>query len=105
MASFRRRWRRTMTRLTSWCYARKRSRRDFLKPSLALPAQKNETHEMKETAAALKKRARRINALLAKLYPDARCALHHKNPLELLVATILSAQCTDERVNKVTPAL
>src|SRR5512138_2696933 len=35
-------------------------------------------------------------------YPDARCALHHRNPLELLVATILSAQCTDERVNQVT---
>lgn len=38
-------------------------------------------------------------------YPDARCALDHRNALELLVATILSAQCTDERVNKVTPAL
>lgn len=38
-------------------------------------------------------------------YPDAKCALHHRNPLELLVATILSAQCTDERVNQVTPAL
>lgn len=43
--------------------------------------------------------------LLKKIYPDASCALHHKNPLQLLVATILSAQCTDERVNKVTPAL
>ena len=42
---------------------------------------------------------------LKKDYPDARCALHFKNPLELLVATILSAQCTDERVNKVTPAV
>jgi endonuclease-3 len=38
-------------------------------------------------------------------YPDAHCALNHRNALELLVATILSAQCTDERVNKVTPAL
>ena len=38
-------------------------------------------------------------------YPDANCALHHSNALELLVATILSAQCTDERVNKVTPEL
>jgi endonuclease-3 len=38
-------------------------------------------------------------------HPDARCALDHTNPLELLVATILSAQCTDERVNQVTPAL
>jgi endonuclease III len=40
-----------------------------------------------------------------KAYPDARCALDHESPLQLLVATILSAQCTDERVNKVTPAL
>ncbi|MBI3322252.1 MAG: endonuclease III [Candidatus Omnitrophica bacterium] len=50
-------------------------------------------------------RARKINALLAKAYPDAKCTLVHKTPLQLLVATILSAQCTDVRVNKVTPAL
>jgi endonuclease-3 len=43
--------------------------------------------------------------LLKKYYPDAHCALHHSNPFELLVATILSAQCTDERVNLVTPHL
>jgi endonuclease-3 len=42
---------------------------------------------------------------LARLYPDARCALEHENPLQLLIATILSAQCTDARVNQVTPAL
>ena len=42
---------------------------------------------------------------LAKTYPNAECALHHRNPWELLVATILSAQCTDARVNMVTPAL
>jgi endonuclease III len=42
---------------------------------------------------------------LDKHYPDARCTLDYRNPLELLVATILSAQCTDERVNQVTPAL
>ena len=42
---------------------------------------------------------------LTELYPDVRCALDHSNPYELLVATILSAQCTDERVNLVTPAL
>ena len=47
----------------------------------------------------------KIIALLKKRYPDAACALHFKNPLELLVATILSAQCTDERVNKVTAEL
>jgi len=42
---------------------------------------------------------------LKQTYPDAHCELHHRNPLELLMATILSAQCTDERVNKVTPVL
>jgi endonuclease-3 len=53
----------------------------------------------------LSTRARKIIAILNATYPDARCALHHKNPLQLLVATILSAQCTDARVNQVTPAL
>jgi len=53
----------------------------------------------------LKPRARRIVAGLRRLYPDASCALHHRSALELLVATILSAQCTDERVNQVTPGL
>lgn len=43
--------------------------------------------------------------LLKKYYPNAHCALHHSNPFELLVATVLSAQCTDERVNQVTPHL
>jgi endonuclease-3 len=46
-----------------------------------------------------------IMGRLRSAHPDARCALNHTNPLELLVATILSAQCTDERVNQVTPAL
>jgi endonuclease-3 len=50
-------------------------------------------------------RARRLGRLLAQLYPDAQCALHHENPLQLLIATILSAQCTDARVNVVTPSL
>jgi endonuclease-3 len=52
-----------------------------------------------------KNKAAAIISLLKKRYPDAQCALHFKNPLELLVATILSAQCTDERVNKVTEDL
>lgn len=50
----------------------------------------------------------RVRAILAKLdeaYPAATCALKHQNPFQLLIATILSAQCTDERVNQVTPAL
>jgi endonuclease-3 len=50
-------------------------------------------------------RARETHARLALEYPEARCALDHRNPYELLVATILSAQTTDERVNLVTPAL
>ncbi len=58
-----------------------------------------------ESPAEKKARARRIIARLEKAYPDATCALHHQNPLELLVATILSAQCTDARVNMVTPTL
>lgn len=49
--------------------------------------------------------ARRVRRALAKLYPDAICALKHEGPLQLLVSTILSAQCTDARVNMVTPAL
>jgi endonuclease-3 len=54
---------------------------------------------------ALVRRARRINRELAALYPDAHCELNFTSPLELLVATILSAQCTDKRVNLVTPVL
>jgi endonuclease III len=50
-------------------------------------------------------RALEILAGLKRLYPDATCSLHYSTPVQLLVATILSAQCTDERVNKVTPAL
>jgi endonuclease III len=53
----------------------------------------------------LVRRARRINRELAELYPDAHCELNFSSPLELLVATILSAQCTDKRVNMVTPVL
>jgi endonuclease-3 len=58
-----------------------------------------------ETAPERRKRAGRIVRLLKKEYPDARCSLNYSNPLELLVATILSAQCTDERVNLVTAEL
>ncbi len=52
-----------------------------------------------------KQRTRQIIARLRKAYPDAHCSLNYSNPLELLVATILSAQCTDERVNIVTADL
>jgi endonuclease-3 len=52
-----------------------------------------------------RQRAAQVVRLLKELYPDARCALDHRNAFELLCATILSAQCTDERVNMVTPHL
>lgn len=56
-------------------------------------------------SAAERKRAREIVAKLRALYPTAKCSLDFTTPLELLVATMLSAQCTDERVNQVTKAL
>lgn len=58
-----------------------------------------------ETHLALVRRARRINRELGRRYPDAQCELDFTSPLELLVATVLSAQCTDKRVNLVTPEL
>jgi endonuclease-3 len=58
-----------------------------------------------KNAAERKARLTRIFEELDRLFPNATCALHHKNAWQLLVATILSAQCTDERVNKVTPGL
>lgn len=58
-----------------------------------------------ENASDRKKRAAKILKVLSKEYPDAECALNHRTPFELLIATILSAQCTDARVNEVTPSL
>ena len=60
---------------------------------------------MRETATARRARAGKILQALARAYPDAKIALDFRSPFELLVATILSAQCTDERVNMVTPGL
>ena len=60
---------------------------------------------MRETATAKRARARKILDKLERAYPDAKIALEFTNPLELLVATILSAQCTDDRVNLVTRSL
>ncbi|GAA3519002.1 hypothetical protein GCM10022234_13160 [Aeromicrobium panaciterrae] len=54
---------------------------------------------------ALVRRARRVNRVLAETYPDARCELDFTNPFELLIATVLSAQTTDRRVNAITPIL
>ena len=59
----------------------------------------------RESAGARTDRAARIRGILAREYPDADCALHYGTPFQLLVATILSAQCTDEKVNEVTAAL
>jgi endonuclease-3 len=58
-----------------------------------------------ETPLALKRRARKMHKVLTETHPDAHCELDHGNALELAVATILSAQCTDKKVNEVTPKL
>ena len=65
------------------------------------------TSKVKRPKTAAERRARvdQIMRGLDQMYPNATCALHHHNPWELLVATILSAQCTDKRVNEVTPGL
>src|SRR5437870_11151067 len=60
---------------------------------------------MRESKSQRKERTAKIIKLLKRAHPDARCALNHSNAFELLVATILSAQCTDERVNIVTADL
>ena len=59
----------------------------------------------RESIEELKERTRDIIRRLKRAYPGAKCSLNHSNPFELLVATILSAQCTDERVNIVTADL
>ncbi len=63
------------------------------------------TRKPRETAAERQRRADTILRRLKAAYPDAHCALDHQSPFQLIVATILSAQCTDVRVNMVTPAL
>jgi len=60
---------------------------------------------MRESVADKKVRAKAIYRLLTKNYPNVRCELDYENPFQLLVATVLSAQCTDKRVNQTTPAL
>ena len=59
----------------------------------------------RESKKALQARAQSINETLTQMFPDAKCELDYQNPLELLVATVLPAQCTDKRVNQVTPVL
>ena len=60
---------------------------------------------MSENRQQIVKRAERIIQSLKKTYPDAKCSLNYSSPHELLVATILSAQCTDHRVNQVSKSL
>lgn len=67
--------------------------------------QKSRPSKSRESIEAVRARANKIIASLKTIYPEADCALEHRSPLQLLVATILSAQCTDLRVNMVTPAL
>ncbi|MEK6570424.1 MAG: endonuclease III [Bacteroidota bacterium] len=68
-------------------------------------AKKRDLRSRRESLEELKKRVRKIISRLRKTYPQPKIALEHQEPLQLLVATILSAQCTDERVNQVTPGL
>jgi len=68
-------------------------------------AKKAPTRKPDQAATDRRRRARQVVRKLAADFPDATCALHHESPLQLLIATILSAQCTDERVNMVTPSL
>lgn len=78
------------------------------KPAAKKSTKKKAVKKIKATPldlSELKKQARKVCRSLEKTYQDAECALLHKNPFELLVATILSAQCTDERVNMATPIL
>lgn len=81
------------------------TRKPLAKRPPAKRAPRPKSPRPRETPDARRTRAGRILAELHRLYPDADCALHHADPLQLLVSTILSAQCTDERVNKVTPEL
>lgn len=60
---------------------------------------------MAESIEAKRERAKKIIRILKEAYPDARCSLNFSTPHELLVATILAAQCTDEKVNQITPKL
>ncbi|HEX6962817.1 MAG TPA: endonuclease III [Lacipirellula sp.] len=75
------------------------------KPTRGKKAAAAASHVALGDPAEIKLRTGKIVRALRKEYPEAVCALVHRSPFELLVATILSAQCTDERVNMVTPAL
>jgi len=76
--------------------------RSSRRPGRSAPAP---ARRARESRALLAERANKILDILEKAHPEATCALHYRNPYELVMATILSAQCTDERVNQVTPSL
>ena len=90
-------------------FRKRRGRRGWLSASIP----RNDMTTLKKRVATktakynpvAPERVTEILAILQQEYPDVRCALHHENAWQLLVATILSAQCTDVRVNMVTPAL
>ena len=65
----------------------------------------DKTNDAKTDTDNLKKKASEVYAILIKKHPNASCSLNFKNPLELMVASMLSAQCTDEKVNEVTKDL
>jgi len=75
------------------------------RPAVTPPGASRAARQRKEDAHAKRARAAEIYKKLSELYPDAHCELDFKNPFQLLVATILSAQTTDKRVNMVTPTL
>ena len=70
-----------------------------------MPRPEQRRGPLRETVEEKRRRASAVFRRLARAYPDARCSLDYSDPLELLVATVLSAQCTDVRVNQVTPEL
>lgn len=75
------------------------------KTGAAALAERKPAGKQPRTKSERAQRLSQILEILQELYPSPQCALHHANPFQLLVATILSAQCTDERVNMVTPSL
>lgn len=83
-----------------------RSRHGYQSPTLSkVTVDKGSRVAWTETRTALIRRARRMNRIMAREFPDAHCELDFTTPLQLAVATVLSAQCTDVRVNLTTPAL
>ncbi len=84
---------------------KRNSRSEFQKPAFPTAKAARSVPELRNPENVLRSRARSILSVLKRKYPDARCALNFSTPEELLVATILSAQCTDNAVNRVTANL